>query len=211
MDCTSTLLKHIYNKKFACARTKTESIILNVFAPFAMQQICNELKSTKFATIMIDTSNHKNLKIVPILIRYFNLKTGVQIKVLEITNLKGETADILTNYIIEILNKYKLSDKIIAFSGDNCNINFGGSNRKGTKNVFSFLNKGLKNNICGIGCAAHVLHNAMQSSADILLIDIVNKIFQYFHIYTVRVEHLKEFCDFANIEFKNILGSVKTR
>jgi len=82
MDGTSTLLKHIYGKKFSCARTKTESIILNVFAPFAMQQIFNELKSAKFTTIMIDTSNHKNLKVVPILIRYFNPKTGVQIKIL---------------------------------------------------------------------------------------------------------------------------------
>jgi hypothetical protein len=137
----------------------------------------------------------------------------VQIKILEITNLKGETADILTNYIIKILNKYKLSNKIIAFSDDNCNTHFGGSNKKGTKNIFLFLNKSLKNNICGIGCATHVLHNAMQSSADILLIDVkstVNKIFQYFHINTVRVENLKEFCDFAIIEFKNILGSVKT-
>jgi hypothetical protein len=101
-----------------------------------MQQICYELKSAKFATIMIDTLNHKNLKVVPILIRYFNPKTGMQIKMLKMTNLKGETVDILTNYTIEILNNYKLSDKIFAFSGDNCNTNFGGSNKKGTKNVF---------------------------------------------------------------------------
>lgn len=54
----------------------------------------------------------------------------------------------------------------------------------------------------------------MQSSADVLPIDveiIVNKIFQFFHIFTVRVEHLKEFCEYANVEYKNILGSVKTR
>lgn len=38
--------------------------------------------------------------------------------------LKRWTANILTNYIIETFNKYKLSYKIIAFSGDNCNANF---------------------------------------------------------------------------------------
>lgn len=112
------------------------------------------------------------------------------------------------------MKKYKLLDKIIAFSGDNCNTNFGGILRKGKKNVFSILNNNLKTNINGIGCAAHILHNAIQSSADVLPIDveiIVNKIFQFFHIYTVRVEHLKEFCEYANVEYKNILGSVRTR
>lgn len=38
-----------------------------------------------------------------------------------------------------------------------------------------------------------------------------NKNFQFFHINTIRVEHLKEFCEYANVEYKNILGSVKTR
>jgi hypothetical protein len=66
----------------------------------------------------------------------------------------------------------------------------------------------------GIGCAAHVLHNALQTIADVLPIDveaILNKVFQYFHIYIVQVEKLKEFCDFLHIEYKQILGSVKTR
>jgi len=55
---------------------------------------------------------------------------------------------------------------------------------------FSFLNKSLKNNICGIGCAAHVLHNAIQSSADILPIDlesIVIKIFSIFIYYILFI------------------------
>jgi hypothetical protein len=57
------------------------------------------------------------------------------------------------------------------------------------------------------------LHNALQTSADILPIDVearVSKIFQYFHIYTVRVEELKEFCDFVDVENKQILGSART-
>jgi hypothetical protein len=69
-------------------------------------------------------------------------------------------------------------------------------------------------NILGIGCATHILHNALQTSADILPIDVevtVNKIFHYFHIYMVWVEELKEFCDFINAEYEQILGSVKTK
>jgi hypothetical protein len=52
--------------------------------------------------------------------------------VIEFHNLKGETADVITTYIMDVLDKYKLSNKIVAFCGDNCNTNFGGAARKGT-------------------------------------------------------------------------------
>jgi hypothetical protein len=113
---------------------------------------------------------------------------------------------------MDVLGKYKLSNKIIAFCGDNCNTNFGRASRKGTDNVFARLTTSdLKMNIRGIGCAAHILHSALRTSADILPVDvqdIVNKIFQYFHICTVRVEELNKCCDFVNIEYKQVLGSV---
>jgi hypothetical protein len=83
---------------------------------------------------------------------------------------------------------------------------------KEKNNVFDKLTtRNLKMNIRGTGCAAHILHNALRTSADILPVDveaIVNKIFQYFHI---RVEELKEVCDFVHIEYKQVLGSEKTR
>jgi hypothetical protein len=60
--------------------------------------------------------------------------------------------------------------------------------------------------IRGIECAAHILHNALQTSADVLPMDveaIVNKMFQYSHIYMVRVEEIKEFCDFIHVKYIN--------
>jgi hypothetical protein len=76
---------------------------------------------------MVDTSNHKNLKLVPVLIQYFTPEKRVQTKVTEFNNLKAEMADVLMTYIMNTLHKYKLSDKIFAFCWDNCNINFGGA------------------------------------------------------------------------------------
>jgi hypothetical protein len=68
--------------------------------------------------------------------------------VIEFHNLKGKTADVLTTYIMDVLDKYKLSNKIIVFCGDNCNINFGGAARKLTNNVFAKLTiSDLKMNI----------------------------------------------------------------
>jgi hypothetical protein len=49
---------------------------------------------------------------------------------------------------------------------------------------------------------------------DILPVEIetvVNKIFQYFHIYTIRVEELKKFCTFVDTEYKQVLRFVKIR
>jgi hypothetical protein len=113
------------------------------------------------------------------------------------------------------LHKYKLSDKVTAFREDNCNTNFEGAARKGTNNVFAKLKtSNLKTNIQSTRYAAHILCNALQTTADILstVVDAtVNKIFLYSDIYTVRAEELKEFCDFADIKHKQILGRVKAR
>jgi hypothetical protein len=118
---------------------KCEAIVVNILAPFAMQQILEELE-TKYISVMVDTSHHNSLTLVPVLVRYFIPRKGVQTKVIEFHNLKGETVDVLTTYIMDVLEKYKLSNKINAFCGDNCNTNFGGAARKGTNNVFAKLN-----------------------------------------------------------------------
>lgn len=72
---------------------------------------------------------------------YLNPNSGVQIKVSELTNLKRETADILSNYIVESLKEHKLSDKIITYPGDNkinYNLILEMFCKKGTKMVFQF-------------------------------------------------------------------------
>lgn len=111
-------------------------------------------------------------------------------------------------------HKYSLLNKIIAFGGDNTNTNFGGAARRGTGNIFVKLSTQLGHKIVGVGCSAHVVHNCIQAGADSLPVDvaqIVNKIYQYFHIYTVRVERLKTFCDMVETEYKQILGHCNTR
>jgi hypothetical protein len=67
MDCTSSVIRS-HKEKFSCGQTKCESIVVNVLAPFAMQQILEELGSGKYLTVMVDTSNHRSLKLVPILV-----------------------------------------------------------------------------------------------------------------------------------------------
>lgn len=39
MDCTSQVVKKLFNKKFACARTKSEAIVCNVLSPYAFSEL----------------------------------------------------------------------------------------------------------------------------------------------------------------------------
>lgn len=52
---------------------------------------------------MTDASNHSSQKIIPILVRYFLPDEGVKNNILEFNELSGETASLLTQYIINTL------------------------------------------------------------------------------------------------------------
>lgn len=214
MDCTSKLIQKVFEPKFSCARTKVEAVVINVLAPFAESELKINLEKAKFISILLDASNHKDLKMFPTLVRYFDPEIGVQVKLLELNNLPGETSEIIFNYLQDVLNKSDISKKVVGFSADNTNTNFGGAARMGKNNVFTKLKSTLGEDLIGIGCAAHIINNTIQTAADSLPIDIeavVVKMYAHFYIYTVRVETFKEFCTEAAVEYKSLLGYSKTR
>jgi hypothetical protein len=103
---------------------------------------------------------------------------------------------------------------VIAISGDNTNTNLGGLKRKGTNNAFCRIKEDLNRVVTGLGFVAHMIHNCAHSSINRIPLDIeglVGKIFGYFHISTVRVERLKEFCDFVGQQYEYILGYSNVR
>jgi len=104
-----------------------------VIAPFAVQLTIADLKKVNFVSILVDASNHKAIKLVPVIVRYFSTTTGVKNNILEFSNLPGETADIIYNQIIKVLNNFNLKEKIISYSADNINTNFGSSPKKRKK------------------------------------------------------------------------------
>lgn len=213
-DCASKIIQECFEPKFRCARTKTEAIVTNVLACTAVSELKEQLAKSSCISILTDASNHGAQKMFPILVRFFMPYEGAQVKILEFQDQPGETSDIIVNYLTEVLSENNLSAKIVAFCGDNTNCNFGGSQRRGVNNVFSKLNLRLGKSLIGIGCGAHVIHNAIKSAADCLPIDfecIIVKIYSFFYIYTVRTEALKEFCAEVGTEYQKLLGYSKTR
>jgi hypothetical protein len=80
MDCTSSVIRNLHVQKLSCGRTKCEAIVVNVLTPFSMQQSLEELETVKYILVLVDTSNHTNLKLVPEVVRYFISRKGVQTK-----------------------------------------------------------------------------------------------------------------------------------
>lgn len=212
--CTSKLINNLYDPKFCSAKTKSEAIIVNIIAPDIFESVIQKLQQVNFITVIIDASNRLDKKLVPILVRFF-YKNEIETKLLEFQELPGETSVILSEYIFKALEKYKLTEKVICFCADNTNTNFGGVKRKGTENVFTKLQSKMDRPLIGIGCAAHIVHNCVHSAVNKLpALDIecvIVKIFKYFHIFTVRSEKLKEFCEFAEVEYKKVLSHSSTR
>jgi hypothetical protein len=54
MDCKSSVIRNLHVQNFSCGRTKYEAIVANVLAPFAMQQILEELETLKYISVMVD-------------------------------------------------------------------------------------------------------------------------------------------------------------
>lgn len=214
MDCTSGLIRAFYDKPFTCARTKCEAIVSKVIYPHVKDQLKSDLEQCKFVTVAFDASNQREIKLMPILVRYFSIENGISVKVVEVASLPGETANEVATYVTRTAESHGIKSKIIGISADNTNTNFGGSKRKGQKNVFQLMEKSLGIELFGIGCSSHIVHNGIKAAADLLPMDVeivIGKLFQYFKNYTVRTEKLKEFCEFCDVEYHKINGYTSTR
>lgn len=185
-----------------------------MFAPIVTSELKHQLNESHCVTIFTDASNHGSRKIFPILVRFFLPYEGTQVELIEFRDQPGETSDVIVNYIMKVLADNNLTSKIVAFCGDNTNCNFGGLKRRGVNNVYAKLNLSLGRTLIGIGCGAHIIHNAIKTAADCQPVDlecVLVKIYSHFYIYSVRVESLKEFCDKVDTEYQQLLGYSKTR
>jgi hypothetical protein len=187
---------------------------VSVLAPYAMAVFRNEHEKANYVSIMIDSSNHNALKIVPVLVRYFIPEEVIKTMVLEFLDLPCETADQLTECVWQLVTKWNIEEKVVGLSADNTNTNFGGSSRRGKNNAFHKLKSKWNRTLIGVGCSSHIINNTIQCAADTLPMDVqaVNgKLYLHFYIYPVRVHALKGFCDFLNTEYKTVLGHSKSR
>lgn len=213
-DCATKIFRTCFRlQKFSCSQTKCQAIIVNVFAPKVQRMLEEDLKRRRYVTVYTDASNHGNIKLFPVLVRYFDPTVGVRVKVLEMTSEDGETSTIINELISKAATKFDLKKKIVAFCGDNAKVNFGGDTRGGENNVLFRMKLWLPH-LIGIGCVAHIVHNALKYACDVAPFDVecvIVKIYSYFYLQTTHVTALKGFCETSGVEYKKLLGYAKTR
>ena len=213
-DCLFKPIKNTVEPKFSSARTKSQAIICNVLAPHVMTEVIEDLHEAKSVILSLDACNKKDIKLFPIVVRYFLPNRGIVDKIIDFISLPGETSDLLWDMLKEVIQKYNLGNKIIGLCADNTNTNFGGCRRLGKNNVWRKLEAELEREMIGIGCREHIIHNCLQCAVDCLPIDaecFAVKVYKYFYIYSVRVEELKSLCEFTRNNYNKLFQHGNTR
>ena len=198
------LVSKLFEPKFALRRTKCEAVLTNCFAPIIAAELRQELNKASSISASTDASNRKEIKIVPVVVRYFVSDVGVKVKHLDFKSLRGITAAILIEYLVSVLEQNGRKEKLAGFCADKCNTNFGGLKRRGQNNAFFKVKENIERNLRGVGCTAYIVRSCIQHAVDNLsaAVESLLKIYKLFDIYTVRVTELKQFCGFVDIEYQ---------
>ena len=110
-----------------------------MLAPFAQKSLLSELGENPFS-ISIDASNHNEVKLFPLCVRFFCAKVGVQVRILDLRSMPCETLQQIMTFIRSSLEENRLKlENIASFCADNAPVNFGGFQQKGKNNVFNRL------------------------------------------------------------------------
>lgn len=189
---------------------------IGVIYPMALEQLSDDLKNVNFVALCCDTSNHGNLKILPVILRYFLPEMGTQSKLGEVFQLENETSETLFEKLKIVWEKFGLRDKVMCLAGDNCPTNFGGVTRGGERNLFSRLQCEFNGRLIGSGCNAHLVHKSIQNACRKfqpffdLEATVVN-IYNYFKLYTVRNTRLQRLYSVDADDEIKLLGYASTR
>ncbi|XP_077974479.1 uncharacterized protein LOC144430420 [Styela clava] len=165
----------------------------------------SELGDQPFS-ISVDASNHNEVKLFPLVIRFFSSRVGVRVRILDLRSMPCESSEQIMNFIVSSLEENGLElEKVTSFCADNAVVNFGGCKKK-----FNRLKERTSARLIPIGCPAHILHNA----AERLPVDIetiVLKICSHFKSQTARAESLKQFCSQLEAQYTALPTHTPTR
>ena len=204
-DCTS--------QKFTSVRTKTKSITTRVLGPYAQKILLSELGTQPFS-VLVDASNHNLLELFSLVIRFYNAKVGVQVRLLYLRSMPSETSQQIIDFIHTSLQENDLDLKrLTSFCADNAPVNFGSSQLSGQNNVLYRL-KQRAIQLNSVGSPAHILHNEAEKGSDCLTVDIttiVMKIGSHFKSQTSRTLSLKQFCEKLDTNYSTLPTHTPTR
>ena len=108
-----------------------------VISPEIEREVRKALEKIQFVSLITDTSNRKADKMLPVMVRAFDLENCVRVFKLAVKLISNEKSETIGREMLQTGKDWKIIDKIVAFCADNCVTNFGKVNRNGENNVFS--------------------------------------------------------------------------
>ncbi|XP_023968915.2 uncharacterized protein LOC101952564 isoform X4 [Chrysemys picta bellii] len=214
-DCGSMLYRSIFTdskiaSKIHCGRTKVEALIENVLAPHSLKMVVQDIGSTPFS-IAMDASNKGSTKLFPVAVRYFTKDKGSRTCIIDFFKDADETSEAIANNLKSCLqNAGLIHNKIVAYGADHASVNFGKH-----KSVFVHLKQMLDlPNLVPGHCSAHIVHNTAKHGLKMLSYDVehlVINVFSEFSSSEKTISELKEFFDFMETEYSEILPHISTR
>uniref|UniRef100_H3B080 HAT C-terminal dimerisation domain-containing protein n=1 Tax=Latimeria chalumnae TaxID=7897 RepID=H3B080_LATCH len=194
----STIVKNIH-----CGCMKAETLVKSVLAPLSLEFVDEFRKSEgPYFSISTDASNKGNVKMYPLVVRYWTLEQGLQDKL-----LKTFTKTVM-RHLFHKLSSHKLTlEKVSSYCADNAIVNC-------SKRNFMYQKLTKENpNILPANCPAHLLHNVVKHANNTLKVDVetlVIKTFNHFSSLAKRVTEQREIFDFVDLEYAS-LHHVPTR
>ena len=202
-------------KQFQCSRTKTSVLVHYGNGSFCHNKLIESLTSASnsvYYSLLVDESNDRGVeaKDLVVLLRFFDpsvMKAVTRFIDLPTSN-DGSAAAIFSKIDECLQTRGLVYEHLISFNSDTCNT------MKGKRNGVVRHLTDKQPNLIDFGCICHLenlaLKSAMKSlpiSVDTFLVDINS----HFYLSIKRKEEFKEFCNFVNITYKQILAHVETR
>lgn len=181
------------------------------------QELVQSLQNEAFS-ICIDGSSDCGLKKMnPISVRLYDVNSAKIVhRFLDMgctTGVHAATAAILFDKLDRVLSENEIPwHNCVSFGVDNTSVNIGRNN--------SIMTRALEknSNISFMGCPCNIMHNtasyAAKAYAEITgfnLEELAVDLFYYFDHSSKRKSHLQEYCEFNDIEYREIIRYVSTR
>ena len=194
-------------KRFHCSRTKTSVLVRYGNGSFSHDQVVERLTTTPiFFSLLVDESNDRGVeaKDLVVLLRFFDpsaMKAVTRFIDLPTSN-DGSAAAIFAKMDECLVSRGLTYDHLVSFNSDTC------STMKGVRNGVVRHLKDKQPNLVDFGCICHLENLALKAAMKSLPIAIDSflvSIHTHFYLSIKRKEQFKEFCEFVDVSYKQIL------
>ena len=162
-----------------------------------------------FFSVGTDASNKGNKKLYPIVVRYFSKTCGAVDAVLDFYNDSNESSEAIAHRILSVIEKNNLSlSSVSSYSADNASVYYGKHS-----SVYQKL-KLINSHIVQANCNCHVLSNCVKYALKAFSFDVESFVIETCNSFSSsakKSEALRDFCDFVDIEYIELLRHVPTR